>query len=310
MSHALFVLIRSFWQSRGPAASAAFGFSGWQRASCQSILTRACARLVQLQLRRGSWLSVGFFGGRSRVQLQMVRTLLGFVFASFAKGQPTANLQLSPPENPLPQVSAIVANLESARQTIQEKDHALLQAAYDTALVNGRARIRKALDSSQASGWNVVSSFLANRAAKPGAVPGVDNVLLEMVPPSAPSGVIRGRIQRLDRVLASEDEAVLQQGCREMALLVDIVVGDLQHALDSEKDLQGSGGASFLASSDDLNIRVNALAPYPTIADIVAESELARFEAGNDLKHKILQSQLQLLQALNGFISASLNNCQ
>lgn len=242
----------------------------------------------------------------------MARTLLGlgFVFASFARSHPTANLQLSPPENPLPQVSAIVANLESARQTTQEKDYALLQAAYDSALVNGRARIQKALGSAQSSGWNVVSSFLANRAAKPGAVPDIDNVMLEMVPPSAPSGVVRSRIQRLDRVLASEDEAVLQQGCREMALLVDIVVGDLQHALNSEKDFQGSEGASFLASSDDLNIRVSALAPYPTIADIVAESERARFEAGNDLKHKILQGQLQLLQALNGFISASLNNGQ
>lgn len=240
----------------------------------------------------------------------MARTLLGFVFASFANGQPTANLQLSPPENPLPQVSAIVANLESARQTTQETDEALLQAAYDTALANGRARIQKALGSTRASGWNVVSSFLANKAAKPGAGPDIDNVSLEMVPPSAPSGVIRSRIQRLDRVLASEDEAVLQQGCREMALLVDIVVGDLKHALGSEKYFQGSEGASFLASSDDLDIRVNALAPYPTIADIVAESEQARFEVGSELKHKILQSQLQLLQALNGFISVSLNNGQ
>lgn len=240
----------------------------------------------------------------------MARTLLGFVLASFAQGQPTANLQLSPPEDALPQVSAIVANLESARQRNQDKDAALLQAAYDTALVDGRSRIRKAFASSQAVGWNVVPSFVATGQARQGAGPDAGNVLLEMVPPSAPSGVVRSRIHRLDRVLASEDEAVLQQGCREMGLLVDIVVGELRQALSSGKDFQGSKSASFLASSDDLNIRVSAVAPYPTIADVVAESEQARFEAGSGLKHKILQTQLQLLQALNGFISASLNGGQ
>lgn len=241
--------------------------------------------------------------------IQMARTLLSVVLASFAQGQPTTNLQLSPPADPLPQVSAIVASLESARQSAEEKAEASLQVAYDTALVDGRARIRKAFASSKASAWNAVPSFLASEPTKRVAGPDVDNVLLEMVPPSAPSGSVRSRVQRLDRVLASEDEAVLRQGCREMGLLVDIVVGDLQQALSSEK-VQASGGASFLASSDDLNIRVSATAPYPTIADVVAESEQARFEAGSTLKHKILQMQLQLLQALNGFIAASLNGGQ
>ena len=90
-------------------------------------------------------------------------------------------------------------------------------------------------------------------------------------------------------------------------LLVDVVVGTLQQALRSEKKIQGGGGAGFLASSDDVNVRIIATEPYPTIAELVADSERNRQEAGRNLKHRILQLELQLLQALNGFLTASLN---
>lgn len=266
----------------------------------------ACARAAAIcHCFSDFWLSVVLLD--APIRAQMARTLLGLVIASVARGQATVNLQLSPPADPLPQVSAIVSAWEGARQRVQEKAEASLQEAYDIALADGRVRIRKALASSQASGMKSASAFLVTEQASQVAGPEAGDVLLEMVPPEAPSGLVRSRVQRLDRVLASEDEAVLRQGCREMGLLVDVVVGTLQQALRSEKKIQGGGGASFLASSDDVNVRIIATEPYPTIAELVADSERNRQMAGRNLKHMILQLELQLLQALNGFLTASLN---
>ena len=125
-----------------------------------------------------------------------------------------------------------------------------------------------------------------------------------MSPPHAPSGAVRSGVVKLDRVLASEEAALTQQACREMGLLVDIVVGMLKSELVAVASSGPRGrGASFLASGGDLNVRLSASDAYPTVAELVAEMEDRRAEGEAGLRQKIAEMQLKLLQELNGIVS-------
>ena len=212
---------------------------------------------------------------------------------------PIVNLRLAPPADPLPQVSKLIGSLEAARHGADADAERSLQSAFDKAVADGRARIHEVVANIafRAAGRSV--AFLAGEA-----VGAHGKFLLKVSPPQAPSGAVRSGIVRLDRVLASEEAALTQQACREMGLLVDVVVGMLKSELAAAASSQSRGRvASFLAGGGDLNVRLSASDAYPTVAEMVAEMEDRRAEGESGLRQRIAEMQLKLLQALNGFVS-------
>lgn len=206
------------------------------------------------------------------------------------------NLRLAPPADPLPQVSKLIGGLEAARHGAEAEAERSLQAAFDKAVADGRARIHQVVANAVARTVGGSVAFLAGEA-----VDGNGKFMLKVSPPQAPSGAVRSGIVRLDRVLASEEAALTQQACREMGLLVDIVVGMLKSEMSAAS--QQDRGASFLSAGDDLNVRLSASDAYPTVAELVAEMEDRRAEGEAGLRQRIAEMQLKLLQALNGFAS-------
>ena len=94
----------------------------------------------------------------------MSSTFVCFSFAAiFAFGQadPVVNLPLSPPSDPLPQVSKLIAELELARQGAETTAEQALQTAFDKAVADGRSRIHQVV-ADVALGDSV--AFLAGRA--------------------------------------------------------------------------------------------------------------------------------------------------
>ena len=219
-----------------------------------------------------------------------------FAFVVLGRSDPIVNLRLTPPADPLPQVSKLIGDLESARRGAEADAERSLQAAFDKAVADGRARIHEVVAKS-AVGESV--AFLAGEA-----VGAHGKFLLKVSPPQAPSGAVRSGVVKLDRVLASEEAALTQQACREMGLLVDIVVGMLKSELSAVASSQSRGRvASFLAGGGDFNVRLSASDAYPTVAELVAEMEDRRAEGEAGLRQRIAEMQLKLLQALNGFVS-------
>ena len=219
--------------------------------------------------------------------------------AALARNDPIVNVRLSPPADPLPQVSKLIGDLEADRRGAEADSERLLQAAFDHAVADGRARIHEVVANAAVHAHGGSVAFLAEKA-----VGGQGKFLLKVSPPQAPSGAVRSGVVRLDRVLASEEKALTQQACREMGLLVDVVAGMLK----SEMGAAGSSGsrgrvASFLAGSGDLNVRLSASDAYPTVAGLVAEMEDRRAEGEASLRQRISEMQLKLLQELNGFVS-------
>ena len=219
--------------------------------------------------------------------------------AASARSDPIANLRLAPPADPLPQVSKLVAQLEATRRDAEAAAEGSLQAAFDAAVADGRARIHETVATATAHARGGSVAFIAEEA-----VGGQGRFLLKVSPPKAPSGAVRSGIVKLDRVLASEEAALVQQACREMGLLVDIVVGMLKSELAATTSSKSRGrGASFLAGGGDLNVRLSASDAYPTVAELVAEMEDRRAEGEAGLRQSIAETQLKLLQELNGFVS-------
>ena len=58
-----------------------------------------------------------------------------------------------------------------------------------------------------------------------------------------------------------------------------------------------------MAGGGDLNVRLSASDAYPTVAELVAEMEDRRAEGEAGLRQSIAETQLKLLQELNGFVS-------
>ena len=223
----------------------------------------------------------------------------GAAVSMLSTGDPVVNLRLSPPADPLPQVSKLIGDLEAARRGAEADAERSLQAAFDNAVADGRSRIHEVVATAAVRAAAGSVAFLAGEAADSHG-----KFLMKVSPPEAPSGAVRSGIVRLDRVLASEEAALTQQACREMGLLVDTVVGMLKSEMNAAASSGSSGRvASFLASGDDLNVRLSASDAYPTVAELVAEMEDRRAEGEAGLRQRIAEMQLKLLQQLNGFVS-------
>lgn len=233
------------------------------------------------------------------VMLRLLFCVASGLSAADARGDPVTNLRLAPPADPLPQVSKLIGELEASRRGAEADAERSLQAAFDHAVADGRARVHELVANTAVRARGGSVAFLAEEAAA-----GHGKFLLTVSPPHAPSGAVRSGVAKLDRVLASEEAALTQQACREMGLLVDIVEGMLKSEL-SVAGLSGPRGrvASFLASSGDLNVRLSASDAYPTVAELVAEMEDRRAEGEAGLRQRIAEMQLKLLQELNGFAS-------
>ena len=219
--------------------------------------------------------------------------------AANARSDPVTNLRLAPPADPLPQVSKLIGELEASRRGAEADAEASLQAAFDSAVADGRARVHELVANSAVRSHGGSVALLAEEDANAHG-----KFLLKVSPPHAPSGAVRSGVVKLDRVLASEEAALTQQACREMGLLVDVVVGMLKSELSAVASSQSRGRvASFLAGGGDLNVRLSASDAYPTVAELVAEMEDRRAEGEAGLRQRIAEMQLKLLQVLNGFVS-------
>ena len=110
---------------------------------------------------------------------------------------PIIEVRLTPPANPLPEVSAEIQALEKERDALEQEKTAKLEAAYNAALEGARSEISAAIGSAmQLLGAPVVpgarrASFLGLRGklvrASAGEGPSVRVKVLSVPPPDATS---------------------------------------------------------------------------------------------------------------------------
>ena len=226
-----------------------------------------------------------------------------------AGSSPIVNVRLSPPAS-MPGIDEQVHDLESARSSLESAGLERLDASFRDAIRNAEARIEHAAADffPTASGVVSPSGFVS--------LSGNDTLdsahfRLLVSPIQAPSRAIKQKVKLLDGVRAAQESALISQGAKEMQLLVDIVVGELSSELSAlTKAKSASSGSGFLESRSvvgDLDVRfLPPERPFPTIAGLVRAMDDHRAESENNVRQRIAELQLKLLQSLNSIVESTL----
>jgi hypothetical protein len=251
---------------------------------------------------------------------------------------PIIDVRLSPPANPLPEVSAEIQALEKARDALEQEKMAKLEAAYNAALEGAKIQISDAVGSAMFLFQDDVAesrsappaSFLASRGggARVEAAGGA-NVKVKVLTVPPPDASIKSKLDAMEAKRTGLEAQVLDQAVQEMAALTEVVVRELKESLQlqmsafsaTEGLAKKSAGTSFLETKvhdepgmpapeglpAQLNVRVGASeVPYPTIAGLAQDMETRRDTAENLEKQKILDLERKLLEAENEYIKGAL----
>merc|ERR1712048_236949 len=141
------------------------------------------------------------------------------------------------------------------------------------------------------------------------------------IPPADPK--IKTMMDKIEDKRANAEMAMLEQACKEMQSLTDIVLHELGAQLHSHVSAmqllkQPSKAVAFLEHKQPLigtglpvkaNVRIaSSTEAFPTIAEMVQDMEMRRNKAENQETSVVLEMQLQLLQAENVMIKEVLNS--
>ena len=254
---------------------------------------------------------------------------------------PIIEVNLAPPANPLPEVSAEIQVLEKARDALEQEKMAKLEAAYNAALEGAKSKISVAIGSAMQLFDRPPTlaarstSFLALRTkrehgrASSGEGPNVRVKVLSVPPPDAS---IKSKLDAMEAKRADAEAQMLDQGIQEMGELTNVVVSELKESLQLQMSsllipTRGdvrlvSPAATFLATAErdvpgmpvpeglpqELNVRVGSSdVPYPTIAGVAQDMETRRDTAEHLLRQRILELELKLLEAENELVKDALH---
>ena len=254
-------------------------------------------------------LFIRHFGSFHCVTLPMWRVFfsaLAFTAAAVG-GAPVVNVRLTPSKTRLPEVSAKIAELETSRASVEAAGLRQLDEAFEAARKKARARINAVLVSSSAiagQGARSPTAFLGATERRSGSAAGF---LLHVLPAGPVSNAVLKKIAAVERVRDAEERLLIAQGVKELGLLVDLVVSQLQASLRT-------GGAGFLGASSggateaSVDVRVLPPAePFATVAGLVAEMEARRDAAEDGLRKHIMELELKLLHQMNAMFFSSLH---
>lgn len=241
---------------------------------------------------------------------------------------PIVQVRLSPPKNPLPQVSAELGLLEHSREHVEARLLEELQCAYNATLQRAKAKIDHLLDrtmhilgsssSFRPAGHALkTTSFLQEAHMGKGGTDGTEFALkvnLLMNPPTDPS--VKGMLERIEDKRLYAEGHVFQQACQEMQGLTDIVLDELAAQLQLRSSVFvaharsaalrpsiATPATAFLAVSKRANVRVVASdEPYPTVSQLTQDMEMRRDAAEAVGRRRILELELKLLEVENGWI--------
>jgi hypothetical protein len=229
--------------------------------------------------------------------------------APLAGAVPVVNVRLSQPPAPLPEVSAEIAALEASRASAEASGIKRLDAAFEGAVRDAERRIKAVLASAGRSGARIPVSLLSAPAGRRAAEHA--GLRLRVLPARPASNGVQKKIAAVERVRSSEEQLLIDQGVRELGLLVDIVTAQLRAGLSPAAAEQRVRASAFLGSSlaarQGVDVRLLPPdAPFTTIGDLVAEMEGRRDAAENQLRRHIVELELKLLQRMKGVVSAAL----
>ena len=214
---------------------------------------------------------------------------------------PVVNLRLSPPRSQLPEVAAEIASLDLARGAVEAAGLRRLEAAFADAVKDAEARIHDAAAGVPALAGAAPAGFLDADARRAGTRAGF---LVHVLPARPVSNGVLKKISSMERVRGAEEQSLIDKGVKELGMLVDLVVAQLRSSLATR-------GASFLsqrgASSPAWDVRVlPPTEPFATVAGLVAEMEGRRDIAEDQLRKRISELEVELLQRMNGMLVAAL----
>lgn len=228
---------------------------------------------------------------------------------------PVVNIRLGAPKNPMPEVAAEIAALEQEREHLEAEFDDTLQAAFDAALASAKSQINKMVAASMHFSSSSRTSFL--QTSEPAFA-----IKVSTVPVPVPDASIKGVMDKIEAKRNDAEKKMLEQACSEMQGLTAIVLNELgaqmqthAMALQSLSSRAVAKGTGFLAVSqaskalpEQANVRVEAGAPFPTIAGMVQDMETRRDNAESQEASKVLEMELKLLQEENAMIKSALSS--
>jgi len=225
-----------------------------------------------------------------------------FLFASHSVAVPVVNVRLIQAASPSLKVSAEIAQLEASRGEAEAAGLRRLDDAFNAALADAGVRMK----ASRSAGTMGAAAFLSHAAASEG--PEHVHLLLRLLPRAPVSNRVQKRIAALERVRSADEETLIDQGCRELGLLVDIVASEAQAHVGVPP--MHSRGVGFLESkavaSEGVDVRLlPPNEPFATVAGLVAAMERRRDTAEDKLRQHIADLELKLLQRMNAMIPAA-----
>ena len=214
---------------------------------------------------------------------------------------PVVNVRLSQPPAPLPEVSAAIVALEATRGAAEAEGLRRLDAAFEEAVESAEVRIKAVLARvapAAAPSAQVPVAFLSS------ATPAHSGFVLRVSPSRPVSNAVLKKIAALERVRGAEEQLLVDQGVRELGLLVDVVVAHLQSSLRTRAaGFIGTG----LVASQAVGVRFFPPSePFVSVSGLVSEMEGRRGVAEGQLRQHISELEAKLLQRMNGMVVAAL----
>ena len=222
--------------------------------------------------------------------------------APFVGAVPVVNVRLSQPAVPLPEVSAEIAVLDASRSNAEATGLQRLDAAFESAARDAERRIKAvfAIDG-KASARFPVSLLSAPEHA---------GFRLRVQPARPVSNGVHKKIAAVERVRSSEEQLLIDQGVREMGLLVDIFVARLRAEMRLAVEQRASvsaflGSTSVAGKAVDVRLLPPA-EPFTTVGELVAEMESRRDAAEHQLRRHILELELKLVHQMQALVAAAM----
>ena len=248
--------------------------------------------------------------------------------------QPNIEVRLAPPARPLPEVAAEIALLESSRGSLEEAAFGKLQAAYNRALQDAKAKIgdvvgRATQTAVEGEGFRATEHAISFLQAGRDTTAGQPSVRVTVLPVSPPDPALRGGIDAIEEKRSALEAQLFEQATTEVGDLTAVILAELEAQLQpharsvlskarvapAPPHAPRTGPASFTEVEtgqtgglpEGLNIRVGASdVPYPTVAGLVRDMELRRDASESLIRQRVLEMLMQLSKAENGMIKEAL----
>lgn len=265
-------------------------------------------------------------------------------YSHSADNLPIMQVRLGPPHKALPEVAALLGDLDADRLKLETAQMTAVEAAYNASLSKAAAEIPELIDRLMSRFQRVLKIAPDSNPAASGRflVPSATSfqeirshsdgpsfaARLSVLPPSVPDPALETPIREMEAKRANDESLILKQAASEMDALTNIVKNELEAQIvraysGASLSQHASVSSSLMKSSSFLklhqpvetgglapvtNVRVMAAEePFPTVAGMVEDLARKRDKSESSLRQRILELQSKLLRAENRLISDRLD---